>query len=213
MAKKAAVLVVDPVNGAGLFHYLEAFFENGIPFRTFAVAETPQVTTNSGVALRLDDTVSRLTGREEEYDALVFACGDAMPKFAENADKPFNREMLRIMKRFAEQGKPMIGHCAAALLYDNLGIARGRRVALHPFLKTVVRECIPTDDKAVVDGNFYTAQTENTLSELMPRVLQALKPFRPCRRSLRQGRSLFGAAGVTRPSRARSPRPCAMRRA
>ena len=131
--------------------------------------------TNSGVALRLDDTVSRLTGREEEYDALVFACGDAMPKFAENADKPFNREMLRIMKRFAEQGKPMIGHCAAALLYDNLGIARGRRVALHPFLKTVVRECIPTDDKAVVDGNFYTAQTENTLSELMPRVLQALK--------------------------------------
>ena len=118
---------------------------------------------------------SRLAGREEEYDALVFACGDAMPKFAENADKPFNREMLRIMKRFAEQGKPMIGHCAAALLYDNLGIARGRRVALHPFLKTVVRECIPTDDKAVVDGNFYTAQTENTLSELMPRVLQALK--------------------------------------
>ena len=77
MAKKAAVLVVDPVNGAGLFHYLEAFFENGIPFRTFAVAETPQVTTNSGVALRLDDTVSRLAGREEEYDALVFACGDA----------------------------------------------------------------------------------------------------------------------------------------
>jgi len=71
MAKKAAVLVVDPVNGAGLFHYLEAFFENGIPFRTFAVAETPQVTTNSGVALRLDDTVSRLAGREEEYDALV----------------------------------------------------------------------------------------------------------------------------------------------
>ena len=160
---------------SGLFHYLEAFFENGIPFRTFAVAETPQVTTNSGVALRLDDTVSRLAGREEEYDALVFACGDAMPKFAENADKPFNREMLRIMKRFAEQGKPMIGHCAAALLYDNLGIARGRRVALHPFIKTVVRECIPTDDKAVVDGNFYTAQTENTLSELMPRVLQALK--------------------------------------
>ena len=63
----------------------------------------------------------------------------------------------------------------AIISYDNLGIARGRRVALHPFLKTVVRECIPTDDKAVVDGNFYTAQTENALSELMPQVLQALK--------------------------------------
>ena len=174
MAKKAAVLVVDPVNGAGLFHYLEAFFENGIPFRTFAVAETPQVTTNSGVALRLDDTVSRLAGREEEYDAWSSPAATPCP------NSPERRQALQPgdaphLKRFAEQGKPMIGHCAAALLYDNLGIARGRRVALHPFLKTVVRECIPTDDKAVVDGNFYTAQTENALSELMPQVLQALK--------------------------------------
>ena len=61
MVKKAAVLVVNPVNGAGLFQYLEAFFENGIPFRTFAVAETPQVTTNSGVALRLDATRTNTT--------------------------------------------------------------------------------------------------------------------------------------------------------
>ena len=37
MAKKVAVLVVNPVNGSGLFQYLETFFENGIPFRTFAV--------------------------------------------------------------------------------------------------------------------------------------------------------------------------------
>ena len=34
MAKKVAVLVVNPVNGSGLFQYLETFFENGIPFRT-----------------------------------------------------------------------------------------------------------------------------------------------------------------------------------
>lgn len=175
MAKKAAVLVVDPVNGAGLFHYLEAFFENGIPFRTFAVAETPQVTTNSGVALRLDDTVSRLAGREEEYDALVFACGDAMPKFAENADKPYNVDMLSVIKNFAAQGKTIAGHCAAALLFDNLGIAQGRRVALHPFLKPVVKSCIGTDEKAVIDGIFYTAQNENTISCLLPELLKVLK--------------------------------------
>ena len=37
MTKKAAVLAVDPVNGAGLFQYLETFFENDIPFTLFAV--------------------------------------------------------------------------------------------------------------------------------------------------------------------------------
>ena len=38
MAKKVAVLAVNPVNGCGLFQYLEAFFENAfhikyLPYR------------------------------------------------------------------------------------------------------------------------------------------------------------------------------------
>lgn len=33
MAKKVAVLAVNPVNGFGLFQYLEAFFENGISYK------------------------------------------------------------------------------------------------------------------------------------------------------------------------------------
>lgn len=133
MAKKVAVLVVNPVNGSGLFQYLETFFENGIPFRTFAVADTTNVKTNSGLRLQTDDVITSLKGHEHEYDALVFACGDAMPKFAENADKPYNVDMLSVIKNFAAQGKTIAGHCAAALLFDNLGIAQGRRVALHPF--------------------------------------------------------------------------------
>lgn len=175
MKKKAAVLAVDPVNGAGLFHYLEAFFENGIPFETFAVAETAEIRTNSGVALRTDGVVADLEGREEEFDALVFACGDAMPRFAENADKPYNQCMLRVMKRFADSGRLMAGHCVAGLLYDTAGIAARRRIALHPFVRSAVRSCIGTDEKAVVDGNFYTAQTENALPELIPALVEALK--------------------------------------
>lgn len=128
MAKKVAVLVVNPVNGSGLFQYLETFFENGIPFRTFAVADTTNVKTNSGLRLQTDDVIASLKGHEHEYDALVFACGDAMPKFAENADKPYNVDMLSVIKTFADQGKTIAGHCAAALLFDNLGIAQGRRI-------------------------------------------------------------------------------------
>lgn len=175
MAKKAAVLVVDPVNGAGLFHYLEAFFENGIPFETFAVSPDKEVKTNSGVSIRTDSLVGDLLGREDEFDALVFACGDAIPKFSENAEKLYNQQMLKVMKSFADRGKIMAGHCAAALLFDKLGIARGKKTALHPYIKNVVSSCIGTDEKYVVDGNFYTAQTENALGTLMPELLKALK--------------------------------------
>ena len=51
MAKKVAVLAVNPVNGCGLFQYLEAFFENGISYKVFAVSNTKEIRTNSGIFL------------------------------------------------------------------------------------------------------------------------------------------------------------------
>ncbi len=175
MTKKVAVLVVNPVNGAGLFQYLEAFFENGIPYTTFAVAETTQVKTNSGIRMQTDDVVANLKGYESEYDALVFACGDAMPVFQENAGKQYNQDMLAVMKEFDNKGKLLAGHCAVALLFDSLGIGHGKKVALHPFIKSYMQGCIGTDDKAVVEGNLYTAQTENAIPSLIPELLAALK--------------------------------------
>lgn len=62
MAKKVAVLAVDPVNGMGLFQYLEAFYENGIPYRVYAVADRREIGTNSGIRLTADDTVAALKG-------------------------------------------------------------------------------------------------------------------------------------------------------
>jgi hypothetical protein len=43
------------VNGFGLFQYLEAFFENGISYKVYAVAETKEIKTNSGIELVADD--------------------------------------------------------------------------------------------------------------------------------------------------------------
>ncbi len=175
MAKKVAVLVVNPVNGSGLFQYLEAFYENGIPYKTFAVADTTQVKTNSGIRIQTDDVVAHLKGHEDEYDILVFACGDAMPTFGEHAGEPYNQDMLAVMKNFDDKGKMLAGHCAVALLFDSLGIGKGKRVALHPFIKTVVKGCIGTDKPFVIEDNLYTAQTENTISTLLPDLLKVLK--------------------------------------
>ena len=122
MAKKVAVLAVNPVNGFGLFQYLETFFENGISYKVFAVAETKEIKTNSGIALVADDVIAHLKGHEDEFDALVFGCGDAVPKFGENAGKPYNQDMLAVIKAFGEKGKIMIGHCAAAMMFDSVGI-------------------------------------------------------------------------------------------
>lgn len=175
MAKNVAVLAVNPVNGAGLFQYLEAFFENGISYKVFAVADSEAIKTNSGIALQADGTVADLKGHSDEYDALVFACGDAIPVFKDHAGKPFNLDMLAVIREFAGKHKLIAGHCAAGLIFEIAGVAEGKTLAIHPLAKPAIQKGKATDEAAVVDENFYTAQCEHTLPVLLPQLLQALK--------------------------------------
>lgn len=175
MAKKVAVLAVNPVNGLGLFQYLEAFFENDIPYKVYAVWETKEIKTNSGVKLVVDDVIASLVGHEDEFDAVVFSCGDAVPVFAQNADKPYNVDLMSVLKAFGDKGKILIGHCAAGMMFDFAGITEGKKLAVHPLAKAAVSKGMATDEKSMVDGNFYTAQDENCVCKLIPHVIEALK--------------------------------------
>lgn len=175
MKKQVAVLAVNPVNGFGLFQYLETFFEKGISYKVFAVADSKDIRTNSGIAIKADDVIANLKGHAGEYDALVFACGDAVPVFQNNADKAFNQDMLAVIREFAGQKKIMAGHCAAALIFEIAGITEGKKVAVHPLAKPAIQKGIATDEAAMTDGNFYTAQCEHTIPALMPELLKALQ--------------------------------------
>jgi putative intracellular protease/amidase len=175
MSKNVAVLAVDPVNGFGLFQYLETFFENVISYKVFAVAENREIKTNSGLTVITDDVIASLKGHEAEYDALVFGCGDAIPKFGENATKPYNQDLMSVIRSFGEQGKIMIGHCAAGMMFDFADVAEGKRIALHPFVQHVVKHAKASNEASEIDGNFYTAQTENCIHTMINKVIEALK--------------------------------------
>lgn len=175
MAKRVAVVAVNPVNGAGLFQYLEAFFENGITYRTFAVADSTTIKTNSGYTLVVDDVIANLNGHEDEYDALVFACGDAVPKFVENIGQQYNQDLIAVLREFGANDKILIGHCGAAVMYGFVEVGKGRRMAVHPLAKAGVKGAIATDSDIEIDDNFYTAKTENSLHKLINKVLEALK--------------------------------------
>jgi len=175
MAKKVAVLAVNPVNGSGLFQYLEAFYENQIPYKVFAVSDTKEIKSNSGIPLSADDVIAHLKGHEDDYDALVFGCGDAVPVFTQHAEEPYNKDLFEVISAFGNKGKLMIGHCAAAMFFDIAGVAAGKKLAVHPLAKPAVQNGKPTDAPFEVDGNFHTAQTENTINRLLPQLIQTLK--------------------------------------
>ena len=175
MSKKVAVLAVNPVNGSGLFQYLETFFEKGISYKVFAVSDTKTIRTNSGIPLEADDIIAHLSGHSDEFDALVFSCGDAVPVFQQYANQPYNVDLMEVIKTFGEKGKMMIGHCAGAMMFDFTGITKGIKVAVHPLAKPAIQNGIATDEKSEIDGNFFTAQDENTIWTMLPKVIEALK--------------------------------------
>lgn len=175
MAKRVAVLAVNPVNGMGLFQYLEAFYEHKVAYRLYAVSDTADIRTNSGVALQADDVIANLKGHSDEFDALVFACGDAVPVFREHASCTYNVDLLKVLQEFAAKDKLIAGHCAAALLFEIAGVSEGKRLAVHPLAKPAIRKGIATDGAYEVDGMFYTAQCEHTLPTMIPLLLDALK--------------------------------------
>lgn len=173
--KKVAVLAVNPVNGYGLFQYLEAFYENGIGYKVFAVSDTPHIRTNSGIALAADDVIEHLKGGEDEFDAMVFSCGDAIPVFQQHASEAYNIALLEVVKTFADKGKILVGHCAAGLIFEKAGITQGRTLAIHPMARPAIQAGNATGRPYEIDGNFYTAQTEHSIAGLMPQLLETLK--------------------------------------
>ena len=175
MAKKVAVLAVNPVNGCGLFQYLEAFFENGISYKVFAVSNSKEIRTNSGITLVVDDVIANLKGHEDDFDAMVFSCGDAIPQFAQHAGESYNQDLMAVIAAFGQKEKIMIGHCAGAMLFDMAGAINGKMVAVHPRAKPAIQGGKATDNKSEIDGNIYTAQDENSIWTMMSQVLDALK--------------------------------------
>lgn len=175
MAKKVEVLAVNPVNGSGLFQYLETFFENGISYTVYAVAESKEIKSNSGITLFADDVIANLKGHEDEFDALIFACGDAVPVFQKNAEKQYNVDLLNVIRTFGKKGKIMIGHCAAGMMFDISGITEGKKIAVHPLAKPAITQGIATDEESEICDNFYTAQNENTIRTMLPELIETLK--------------------------------------
>ena len=45
----------------------------------------------------------------------------------------------------------------------------------HPLAKPAIQNGTATDEKSEIDGNFFTAQDENTIWTMMPQVIKALK--------------------------------------
>lgn len=175
MKKKVAIIAPNPVNGMGLFEYLETFFENKIAYSTFAIYSSNEIKTNSGISIHLDGTISDLLNKTNEYDALLFACGDAIPTLNDNIGETYWQEAFQVIKSFNDAGKLLIGHCGASLIFEIAGVTEGKKLALHYLARPAIKNGIATEEEIYVDQNILSAECEHAIRKLIPEILKRLQ--------------------------------------
>jgi protease I len=111
--------------------------------------------------------------KPEQYDALVIPGGRA-PEYLR-----LNEDVLRVVRHFAEQNKPIAAICHAAQILTVAGVVEGRQCAAYPAVGPEVRRAGGryvdlAVDKAHTDGNLVTAPAWTALPAWLAAFLKVL---------------------------------------
>jgi len=111
--------------------------------------------------------------RPESYDGLILSGGRA-PEYLRN-----NLELIRIVRHFMEQGKPVAALCHGSLILAAAQALDGKKIAtyeaLAPDMKAAGAEF--QDREVAVDGNLVSSRTWMDLPFFMREFLKVLRSF------------------------------------
>ncbi|HET6933464.1 MAG TPA: type 1 glutamine amidotransferase domain-containing protein [Candidatus Angelobacter sp.] len=154
--KKVAILVTDGFEQVELEKPRQALDEAGA--KTSIVSPKDAKVkgwkfTEWGDELNVDIPLNQ--ARPEDFDALL------LPGGVINPDKlRMDEKAVQFVKSFFDAGKPVAAICHGPWTIIEAGVARGRKIASWPSLKTDIRNAGAewVDSEAVVDGNLVSAR-------------------------------------------------------
>jgi len=154
--KKVAILVTDGFEQVELLQPREALDKAGAETKVVSLKEGPVKgwdMTKWGKEVPADLTLDN--AKPDDFDALL------LPGGVINPDKlRMEPKAIAFVKSFFDAGKPVAAICHGPWTIIEAGVARGRKIASWPSLKTDVRNAGAewVDKEAVTDGNLVTAR-------------------------------------------------------
>jgi protease I len=105
----------------------------------------------------------------DDYDALFLPGGVGNPDILR-----LNEKVVRFIRRFFEQGKPVAAICHAPWTLVEADVVRGRRLTSWPSLRTDIRNAGGdwVDEEVVVDRGLVTSRKPDDLPAFIPKMLE-----------------------------------------
>jgi len=159
--KKVAILVTDGFEQVELLQPREALDKAGAETKVVSLKEGPVKgwdMTKWGKEVPADLTLD--SARSNDFDALLLPGGVMSPDKLRMEPKA-----VAFVKSFFDAGKPVAAICHGPWTIIEAGVARGRKIASWPSLKTDIRNAGAewVDKEAVTDGNLVTARNPNDI--------------------------------------------------
>jgi len=124
------------------------------------------------LGLKVKPDLAVKDANSEEFDALVIVGGSGSPRLA---DYP---EVLNIVKRFEEKGKPIAAICLAPYVLAKAGVLKGKKVTCFPadFALAELRRAGANyvKEDVVVDGNLITAKGPEVAESFAKEIVKVL---------------------------------------
>lgn len=173
--KTAAIIAADEFEDLELFHPMYRLQEEGIKTIVVGLTMDP-IKGKRGYSITPDASIEEVSA--EDFDFLVVPGGKSPEKLR------LNQKVLRFVKDFDTQGKPIAAICHAGQVLASAGIVKNRTLTCVAGIRDdIINAGAHYVDKAIViDGNLVTSRVPSDLPEFAgaimeifrkPRLLQA----------------------------------------
>ncbi|HET7816728.1 MAG TPA: type 1 glutamine amidotransferase domain-containing protein [Sphingomicrobium sp.] len=164
------IVATDGFEESELFGPREILLERGANVVLAAPEPRPiqaTVRDDPGRTIRPDITLDQ--ARAEDFDALI------LPGGVRNPDQLRTSEAaIRLIRAFAEAGKPVAAICHGPWLLVEADLLRGRTATSWPSIRTDLRNAGANwvDEPAVTDGNIVTSRNPDDVQAFTEAVLR-----------------------------------------
>jgi protease I len=176
--KTAAIIATDEFEDLELFHPMYRLQEEGIKTIVVGLTMDP-IKGKKGYSITPNASIDEVNAKK--FDFLIVPGGKSPEKLR------LNQKILRFVKEFDTQGKPIAAICHAGQVLASAGIVKNRTITCVAGIRDdMINAGAHYIDKAIViDGNLVTSRVPSDLPEFAraiievfrkPPLLQALKP-------------------------------------